>query len=95
MPVSARLEAHLAVSMPGWKKSVGCDSRPRLVLITALIPVVPATTTYLSCSGGPYLGNASCCSLIVLLKVALLLGWSTQLRRQNRLPRGAVGTSRG
>ncbi|COV17832.1 Uncharacterised protein [Mycobacterium tuberculosis] len=57
----------------GWKKSVRISSPPSGA-ITALIPVVPATTTYLSCSTARTLANASCCSLIVLLKVALLLG---------------------
>ncbi len=63
---------HLAVQACGLESR--SDQLTPSGAITALIPVVPATTTYLSCSTARTLANASCCSLIVLLKVALLLG---------------------
>ena len=72
----------------GWKKSVRTNSAPSGA-ITALIPVVPATTTYRSCSTALTLANASCCSLIVLLKVALLLGTASNWAPLRTAFRGA------
>src|SRR5215217_5078005 len=61
--------------------------------MTALMPVVPATTTYRPCSTARSRPNASCCSLIASLKVALLDGTASSwapLRTDSRAARSKI-----
>ena len=76
----------------GSKNPVRASSRPSGA-ITALMPVVPATTTYRSCSTARNRANASCWALIASSKVALLVGTASSwapLRTDSRAARSKM-----
>lgn len=61
--------------------------------ITALIPVVPATTTYRSCSTARSRAKASCWALMAASKVALFVGTASSwapLRTECRTARSKI-----
>jgi hypothetical protein len=61
--------------------------------MTALIPVVPATTTYRSCSTARKRAKASCCALIASSNVALLVGIASicaPFRTDSRVARSKI-----